>query len=74
MSLSLCVLNIMEECIFEGNIMFVPLYVEYIEVLSKKLCKKNLRISKKSSNFALEIKKWFRVHFLMLNFSIDIYL
>ena len=57
MSPSLCVLNIMEECNFEKNIMFVPLYVEYIEVLSKKLCKKNLRISKKSSHFALEIEK-----------------
>ena len=57
MSPSLYVLNIMEECNFEENIMFFPLYVEYIEVLFKKLCKKNLRISKKSSTFALEIVK-----------------
>ena len=72
MSPSLCVLDIMEECTFEENIMFVPLYVEYIEVLSKKLCTKNLRISKKSSNFALEIKKMVSGAFLMLNFSIVI--
>ena len=57
MSPSLCVLNIMEECYFEENIMFVPLYVEFIEAPFKKLCKKNLRISKKSSNFALDIVK-----------------